>query len=150
MSFNQKIVTLIDHTTAAWNAENIEVFQNILEDDIIASIAPISIGTTLIEATRIEGKDKLIEYLEKLKGKLPLRYEAEYDINLINKRISYSKHFYQIGIRAHVTCVFSEYGKYKEFHITSYENVYDKKLNLFQILKNAIRYKLSKLFSRKR
>lgn len=149
MSFNKKIISLIENTALAWNTSDLETMATFLEEDIIATVESVTIGKTFIEPMRLEGKENVMEFITKIRKKLPLRYQTEFDEKQLSKRITYSKYFYQLGIRAHFVCVISEYGKYREFHITKYENVHSEKINTFNILKNMVRYKIKSLFSNK-
>ena len=149
MSFNKKIISLIKTTQEAWNNNNCEAFENLFEESILATVAPVTIGLVSIESAQLKDKKEIIEFLKNLRKRIPLKYVAEYDTKNLSKHIHYSKFFYQIGLRAHFECVISEYGKYKEFHIQKYENAKAGKITSLQIIKNVLKYKVTSLLGKK-
>ena len=103
---------------------------------------PVTVAGVHFKEQNIKGLEDAMKFVRKYRHVLPLKYHAEYHEVKLSKHLIYKKYFYQLKIRAQFDCKISEYGKYKEFHISGYENAESKKITAFYLLKNIIEYKL--------
>lgn len=149
VNFNTVIANLIETAEKAWNDAAIEKFRPLLEDDIFITMEAVTIGGIHFDEINLRGVEAAIDFMKKYRKKLPLRYQVEYNPEDLAKQMIYRKYFYEIKVWAHFDCTISEYGKYKEFHISNYKNVNAKKITALYILKNFVRFNINNLFFKK-
>lgn len=143
--FNSQMVQLIDAAQEAWNKIELDKFEILFEEDILITMEAVTVAGVHFEEQNIRGKEMAMHFMRKYRKKLPLRYQVEYDKKKLAKHMVYRKFFYQIKVWAHFDCTVSEYGKFKEFHISTYENVNSQKPTVFYLIKNLVLYKLKSL-----
>ncbi len=148
MNFYNVIVNLIESCQKAWNNSDLEKFETYFEDDIVITMEGVKIGGVYFEEQHLRGKKQAMDFIRKYRNLLPLRFEAEYKDITLSKHFIYQKFFYELKMRAQFDCVISEYGRYKEFHISKYENVNSDKVTIFHIVKNIIQFRLKNLFGK--
>ena len=146
MNFEKQIINLIESSQTAWNESNLEHFSDFFEPDIRITMEPVTVAGVHFKEQNIKGLEDAMKFVRKYRHVLPLKYHAEYHEVKLSKHLIYKKYFYQLKIRAQFDCKISEYGKYKEFHISGYENAESKKITAFYLLKNIIEHKLKSLF----
>lgn len=147
--FNQTIANLIADMQEAWNAADLEMMAELMEEDVVIYVEPVTVGRIRIAPEKIEGREQVINYVRKLLKKLPLRYTAEYDKNVTTKNLRYRKFFYEIKAWAYFDSTVSKYGRFKEFKIGGYENTRAEKLTTFYIVKNVLAHQITSLFKEK-
>ena len=147
--FNKTISTLIETMQTAWNNSDLELMRELLEEEIVIYVEPVIVSKIIILPEKISGRDNVIDYIVKIRKKLPLRYTAEYDKSATSKKIKYRKYFYEIRAWATFESTISEHGKFKEFKIGNYKNIRSKKLTSFYIFRNILLFKLKSLFRKR-
>lgn len=148
MHFNNVILNLMESAELAWNNSDLEKFNNYFEDDIIMTMEAVTIGGFYFPAQNIHGKEKAMEWLRKYRHVIPLRYKAEFKNQELSKNMVYNKFFYELKIYVQFNCVISEYGRYKEFHISNYQNTKKTKITSFYIMSNILQYKIKRILHR--
>ena len=149
LSFNSSIFMLIENMELAWNNLDMELMSELLDENVVVHIEPITISKIFIAPEKIIGRHNVIDYVNKLRKKLPLRYVAEFDKDVKTKNIKYRKYFYEVKAWAYFESTISEYGKFKEFKISGYENVHAKKLTTLRIIKNILWFKIKSMIRNK-
>lgn len=147
--FNQTISTLIENMQNAWNRADLERMAELMEEDVVVFVEPVTVGRIHINPKKIEGREQVVNYIGKLLKRLPLRYTAEFDKNVKTKNLKYRKFFYEIKAWAYFDSTVSKYGRFKEFKIGGYENARAEKLTTFYIVKNILSHRITSLFKEK-
>lgn len=148
MKFENVIINLIESAQHAWNNSELEKFNDFMEDDIIITMEAVTVGGVNFPEQNIKGKESAMEFIRKYRHVLPLRYKAQYEGLELKKKSVYNKYFYELKISAQFNCVISEYGRYKQFHISKYQNAKNKNITALYIIRNIISHKLKSIFSK--
>lgn len=148
MDFETVIVSLMENMQDAWNNSDYETMASLMEEDVTVIIEPVIVNGISIKPQKFQGKEKAVRTAKKIQKKLPLRYKVEYDRENLGKKISYKKFYYELNVWAYFESTISEYGKFKEFRVTKYENTESKKMTAFYVLRNIAKHRLKSIFTK--